>query len=149
MITGVEMDWVVPDAPAALALYEKIFDGLTRLEVSAYPRGLNEAVFTLYGTRLHLLDANPEYGLTGPQGASSMWLNIAVPDIQGTYGRALAAGCAEVQPVTNMPDLGVQNAVFADPYGYTWMLHQIDREISYEERCKILEAQIEGLKNVE
>jgi D-galactarolactone isomerase len=51
---GVEIDMVVTDCLKALDLYEKIFD-IKRVEVTAFPRGENEAIFTLYGVRFHML----------------------------------------------------------------------------------------------
>lgn len=59
---GVEIDFVVSDSIKALETYEKIFD-IQRVEVSNYERGLNEVIFTMYGTRFHMLDENPEYQL--------------------------------------------------------------------------------------
>ena len=49
------------------------------------------------------------------------------------------AGCSEIQPVTEMADYGLSNAMFMDPFGYIWMLHQIHREVSFEERVKLWE----------
>ena len=69
MNIGVEVNFVVQDSIKALALYESIFE-VRRVEVTEYPRGNNEAVFTIYGTRFHMLDENPQfmlqilYGLT-------------------------------------------------------------------------------------
>ncbi len=145
-MTGVEFDFVVHDSLEALALYERIFDDVQRLEVSAYERGLNEAVFTMYGTRFHMLDENPEYQLIAPQPGQPlpMWVNVLVPDIAATYQNAMSAGCVEIQPVTEMEAFGASNAMFADPFGYVWLLHQIHREVSFEERCKIMEAAREG-----
>jgi uncharacterized glyoxalase superfamily protein PhnB len=68
-----------------------------------------------------------------------MWLNIVVPDIQATYQKAMAAGCTEIQPVTEIEAFGVSNAMFTDPFDYVWMLHQIHREVSFAERCRIME----------
>lgn len=80
MITGVEIDMVVSDSVAALACYQNIFDTET-IEVTSYPVGLNEAVFTIFGTRFHLLDENPEYQLFAPKEGNtrSMWVNLSVP----------------------------------------------------------------------
>ena len=44
-MVGVELDLVVKDSIKALELYEKIFD-IEVVEVSNFPRGENEAVFT-------------------------------------------------------------------------------------------------------
>lgn len=49
------------------------------------------------------------------------------------------SGCREIQPVTEIPDFGVSNAIFADPFGYQWMLHQIHREVTFEEHIRLWE----------
>ena len=48
-------------------------------------------------------------------------------------------GCTVVQELTEMPDYGISNATFNDPFGYHWMLHQIHKEVSFEERTPIWE----------
>jgi len=60
-------------------------------------------------------------------------VNVLVPDIKDTYSKAIASGCKEIQSVTSLPDFGVSNVVFSDPFGYVWMLHQMHREVSFEE----------------
>ena len=141
-MTGVEMNFVVPDSRKALELYERIFD-VRRVEATNFEAGTNEAVFTMYGARFHMLDENPAYHLIAPKEGDPkpMWVNITVPDIQEIYGKALAAGCREILPITRMEPLGLSNAIFADPFGYIWMLHQVHREISFEERCRIIRGQ--------
>ena len=139
-MNSVEIDFVVTDSLAALALYEKIFE-VQRVEVTSFPKGQNEAVFTVYGVRFHMLDENPEFQLVAPKPGmpQSMWLNVLVPDIKQVHQKALDAGCTEVQPVTEMADFGVSNALFLDPFGYVWMLHQIHRVVSFEDRVKMWE----------
>lgn len=137
-MVGVEIDMVVTDSLKALELYEIIFD-LERVEVTDFPKGENEVVFTLYGVRFHMLDENPKFELKAPSqdGPKSIWFNILVPDIKVTFARAIGAGCTVVQPVTEMPDYGVSNAMFIDAYGYLWMLHQMHKEVSFEERTRL------------
>lgn len=139
-MVGVEIDMVVKDSLSALALYEAVF-GAERVEATSYAVGMNEAVFTLYGSRFHLLDENPEYGLVAPKEVEGkpMWLNVLVEDIQSTYDRAKENGFAEIQPLTNIPEMGITNAVLVDPYGYVWMLHQIHEIVSFEDRLEYLE----------
>lgn len=136
---GVEIDFVVTNSIKALSLYEQIFD-VERVEVTDLPKGQNEAVFTIYGTRFHLLDENPAFYLIAPKADApqSIWFNVMVPDIKATHLNALAAGCVEVQPITELADFGVSNAIFSDPFGYTWMLHQLHRVVSFEDRVKML-----------
>lgn len=69
----------------------------------------------------------------------SFWLNVMFPNIHETYQKAAQAGCAEIQPVTQLPKMGVSNAMFADASGYSWMLRQIHREASFKERFQIME----------
>lgn len=138
-MTGFELDFIVPDSMAALALYETIFP-IERLEVTDFPPGQNEAVFRLYGMRVHMLDENAAYGMVAPKPGDPkpIWFNIVVDDIVAIYARALANGCAEVMPVTAMEDMGVRMAQFSDPYGYLWMLHQVDRVVPFEERIQVM-----------
>lgn len=139
MITGVEIDMVVTNSVKAPELYEKIFE-VERVEVSDFGDKGSEVVFTIYGTRFHLLNENPDFMLFAPQEGAPMpmWLNIAVPDISKTYKVAIENGCKEIFPVQDIPDFGVKNAMFSDVYGYNWMLHRIDKVVSHEERMKIL-----------
>ena len=119
MIVGVEFDFVVKDSLKALELYEGIFE-IERVEVSNFPRGQNEAVFTLYGVRFHMLDENPEFQLIAPtpESPKTSWMNIAVPDIKKTYEKAMELGCTEVQPVT---ELGRLRGVECHIYGSIWL----------------------------
>lgn len=137
-MVGVEIDMVVTDSIKALELYEKIFD-LERLEVTSFSKGENEVVFTLYGMRFHVLDENPEFELLAPKPGDPkpIWFNIMVPNIEETYTKAMEAGCSAVQSVTEMPDFEVSNAIFSDEFGYIWMLHQVHREVSLEERERL------------
>ena len=137
-MTGVEIDMIVSDSSEALKLYECIFE-VERIEVSDFPKGLNEVIFSIFGTRFHLLDENPGYGMFAPKAGEmkSVWFNIVVPDIATTYKKAMDAACNEIQAVTELPDYGVSSAMFSDPFGYVWMLHQVHRVVSFEERTEI------------
>jgi len=139
-VVGVEIDMVVKDSLKALELYEKVFD-IERIEVTDFPKGQNEVIFSLYGTHFHMLDENPKYNLNAPalDGPKSIWFNIMVSDIQKTFSKAINESCTEVQPITEVPDFGVSNAIFSDPFGYVWMLHQVHKKVSFEERTRLWE----------
>jgi len=139
-ITGVEIDLVVEDSIKALELYETVFGTTERIEATDLDKGLNEAIFSLYGTRIHLLDENPEYMMVAPKEGDPkpFWINVAVEDIHAVFERALASGCTEVTPLTDMPQMGITNGMFSDPFGYIWLLHQIHREVGLDERLDAL-----------
>lgn len=125
-MTGTEIDFVVPDSILALDLYRKIFD-VAVIEATDIKKGQNEAVFSIYGTRFHMLDENHEFHLFSPQPGApvSVWFNIFVADINPVHDKAVSLGCAEIQSPAEMPEMGVSNSMFTDPFGYIWMLHQI------------------------
>lgn len=52
-----------------------------------------------------------------------MWLDILVPDISATFGKAVENGFIPIQPITEIPDMGVKNAILSDPFDHVWMLH--------------------------
>ena len=101
--TGVEFDFVVKDSLQALALYESIFE-VERLEVTDLPVGQNEAVFTIYGTRFHLLDENPQFGLEAPAPGAPMsfWFNVMVPSIAHTFQKAINEAARRCSPSQNL-----------------------------------------------
>lgn len=144
MITGVEIDLVVKDSLAALKQYQAIFD-LEVIEQTNFPVGLNEVVFTIYGTRFHLLDENPEYQLLAPtpDNPQSIWFNVVVPNINDTFLKAIDAGATPIQEVTEMKEMGISNAIFLDSFNYTWMLHQIHQEVSFEEREEMFKEEFD------
>ncbi|MGG5357722.1 MULTISPECIES: VOC family protein [unclassified Enterococcus] len=141
---AIEMNMVVKDSLEALALYEKIFD-VKRIEVNDFVKGQNEVVFSIYEMRIHMLDENPEFQMYAPDKEKSLpiWFNVIVPDIAETYQKAIDAGCTSIQPVTEMPEMGIAMAMVLDPFGYAWMIHQIKKEISREERLEILEKEFD------
>ncbi len=140
---GVEIDMVVTDSLQALALYERIFE-VERIEVTGYPKGQNEAIFSIYDVRFHMLDENAEFQLIAPKpdDPKPVWFNIVVPDINKVHENAMLAGCTQVQAVTEMREFGISNSMFTDPFGYLWMLHQVHREVSFEERCRIMKEKL-------
>lgn len=142
MITGLEIDLVVSDSLAAIKQYQEIFD-IEIIEQTNYDRGLNEVIFTLYGVRLHLMDENPDYQLFAPkkEDPKSIWFNVVVPDIKQTFNKALESGATAVQEIVQMPEMGLSNAMVMDNFNYIWMLHQIDRVISPEEKEAFFEKE--------
>lgn len=143
-MVGVEIDFVTSDSLEAFALYEKIFE-VEPVDVTNFPKGQNEVVFTLHGSRFHMLDENPDFNLVAPKpdDPKPLWFNVMIEDISKTYNKAISFGCKEIQPVTEIPDFGVSNAIFSDPFGYIWMLHQIHKEVSFEERKRLWEEREE------
>ncbi|UUX33920.1 VOC family protein [Fundicoccus culcitae] len=143
-MNAVEFDFVVKDSLKAIELYQAIFE-VNVLEKTNLNVGSNEVVFEIFGSRFHMLDENPDYQLFAPkEGQSqSFWFNVIVSNIDETYRKALDNGVKEIQAVTRLEEMGVSNAMFLDPFGYVWMLHEIHREVSFEDRVEILSDEFE------
>jgi uncharacterized glyoxalase superfamily protein PhnB len=129
-MTSVEIDFVVPDVLAAFDAYSKVF-GAEALEKSSLEKGLNEVVFTVFGTRFHMLDENPDAFLVAPKEGQGgfMWFNLVVDDIKDVFEKASAAGFSTILEIQEVQMLslpaGSKTAMQKDPWGYIWQLHQI------------------------
>ena len=131
-----------------MKVYEEIFD-IKRVEVSDLPKSENEVIFSLYGVHFHMLDENPDFQLIAPtpDDPKTIWFNVTVPDIEATFTKAAELNCTPIQPITHLPSYGVSNALFLDPFGYIWMLHQVHRDVSHEERIRLWEKSKKEEKN--
>ncbi len=123
---NVEIDFVVKDCKKAIDLYTKIFD-VEIIQVTELERGLNEAIFEIYGVRFHMLDENPDYMLIAPKENEGrpVWFNITVEDIKKTFENAISLGCNVISPITEIPTHNAFNAMFSDEFGYIWLLHEM------------------------
>ncbi len=125
-MTGVEIDFVVKNCKEALELYKNIFD-VEVITVTDLENGLNEAIFSIYGVKFHMLDENPTYMLIAPKENEGrpVWFNITVESIEKTFNKAIECGCNVIQPITDIPTHNAQNAMFSDKFGYIWLLHEM------------------------
>ena len=123
-MNNVEFDFVVSDALAAFETYQKVFNAET-IQKTSLERGSNEVIFTIFGTRFHILDENPDYYLIAPKEdhINTSWFNLTVENIQEVFDKAEAAGFTTIQPITEIKELGLKNSIQKDPWGYIWMLH--------------------------
>ncbi len=139
-MSQVEIDFIVKDVLQALQFYEQVFE-VERVEVGDFVVGENSVIMKIYGTAFHLLDENPNFQLIAPTPETyiPIWFNVTVPHIETVFNKALAAGATAIQPITEMPDMGLKNAMFKDPFGYMWLLHEVLEVVSYEDRARILE----------
>ena len=142
-MTGVEIDLVVEDSLSALAFYDRVF-GVETVEVTSYDKGANEAVFNLYGSRFHLLDENPEYQLIAPKPGDNRtsWINVLVEDIKSTMQKAMTENITLIQDIVEMPEMGGANAMFVDPFGHLWLIHEMKEIVSFEDRTAYLEEKM-------
>ena len=136
-MVGVEIDMVVSDSLKALELYEKVFE-IERIEVTDFPKGENEVVFSLYGVRFHMLDENPKFGLKAPNlgDPQTIWFNILVSNIKEVFSKAINEGCTVVQELLKclitecqMLNLTIHSAIIGYYIKYIkkWVLKNVQK----------------------
>ena len=94
---AVGIDFVVPDSLEALALYERVRCGARGSHTLC--EGSNEVIFSLYGTRFHMLDAKQTGSWRqGPNGVVQRWSRISQ-----VHKAALEPGSARYRNHRNLP----------------------------------------------
>lgn len=129
------LNLVVADALKALQFYERVLDA-TRGDIYAFFNHSqeNEVNLIVGNVALRLIDANSIYDCFSPKmgQADSFWLQLMVEDVDLILARAERHGATEIQTASEF--MGVRHAQFTDPFGYTWTIHQVLKEISFQER---------------
>jgi PhnB protein len=133
--TGLTLSLVVSDALAAMNFYKTVF-GAAEGEVYSFHDRLNsnEAHVVVGGVALRLIDGNPDYSCFPPKKGDmdSIWLQIIVDNVDDTLNLARENGAEVLAEPSDF--MGTRYAEIIDPFGYTWTINQILREVSYEER---------------
>ncbi|MBE7720254.1 VOC family protein [Lacrimispora indolis] len=142
------LNMVVVNAMEAMEFYEKVFDA-KRGDVFHFPdkKGVNEANVIVGDVELRLIDENASYSCYPPKKGEidSIWLQLIVDDTEAVLKRAVENGAVVGQEVSEF--MGTKYAEITDPFGYTWTINQIVREISYEERYQFYVEQQENAEN--
>lgn len=137
------LNLVVANAMEAMEFYERVFDA-RRGEVFHFPdkKGVNEANIIVGDVELRLIDENESYNCYPPKKGEvdSIWLQMIVDDTEAVLKRAIENGAVVGQEVSEF--MGTKYAEITDPFGYTWTINQIIREVSYEERYQFYVEQI-------
>lgn len=131
------LNMVVSDAIEACKLYEKVFEGKS-FDIFEFPNrpNSNEVSVVIGDFTIRLIDENPEFECFSPTRNEScpIWFEVNVEDLDRTYKRVLENGMTTVQEINN--HMEKRFAEVKDVYGYTWVITQVLREISYEERME-------------
>lgn len=142
------LNLVVSNALKALTFYEKVLEA-KRGEVFEFPnrREENEVNVLIGNVALRLIDENPDHECFAPKAGetASIWLQLMVDDVDATLAKARHHGATEIQPPSEF--MGMYHAQFTDPFGYTWTINQLLKEISFQDRyeayMKLQEERIE------
>lgn len=112
----------VRDAAKAVAFYAKAFGALELLRIATPDGRIVHSELSVCGSTVMLGD--PEGGLYDEPrqlGACTAGLHLMVNDNAAVLARAVAAGCEQTQPPTEM-FYGANSASLRDPFGHVWVL---------------------------
>lgn len=140
------LNMVVYNAIEVCKIYEYVFSGEV-LDIYEFPDrpSSNEANIIVGNMHLRLIDENKEFECFSPNkdSLSSIWFQVEVLDVESTLNKAVERNMVIVNPLQE--HLGQKFAEVSDGFGYTWVISQTIREVSYEERMEFYNNYHSGL----
>lgn len=112
----------VDDARAAIAFYQKAFGATEHMRLPMGDR-IGHADLLIGDSHVMLSDEFPDLDKLGPKtlGGTTASLMIHVPDVDGAFEKAVAAGAEIVFPVKDQ-FYGERSGCLKDPFGHVWTL---------------------------
>ena len=113
----------VHDAAAAIDWYHYVFDAVELVRYVGDDGRIGHGELGVGDAMLMIADEYPEVGVVSARtiGATSVTLNLQVPDVDAVWERALVNGADAERPPETQP-YGHRSCVFADPFGHRWMV---------------------------
>jgi len=112
----------IHDAAKAIAFYAEAFGAQELFRITAPDGRIVHSELSICGATVMLGDPEgPLYDEPQRLGACTASLHLILDDNETALARAVAAGCEQVQPPTDM-FYGANSASLRDPYGHVWVL---------------------------
>ena len=141
---------VITGASRAIDWYVDAFGAVEQLRVVGDDGRVGHAELTIGDVRLMLSDEYPEYDVKSPDtlGGTSTALHLTVPDVDGAFARALAAGARSLTDPGDQVH-GHRQGTLVDPFGHRWMLSQVIEDLdvaTYAERSQGTGFEVVGMQ---
>lgn len=135
------------DAKAALAFYEKAFGGVGAACLFAPDGSVMHGEIKIGNSTVMVSQENLQWEMKSPKtlGGSPASIHLYVDDCDAAFETAIAAGCTEVSPVTDM-FWGDRYGKVEDPFGFQWGIATHVEEVSMEEMQKRSDAWLAQMK---
>lgn len=134
----------VQDAARAVAFYTEAFGARELFRIAASNGRIVHSELSICGATVMLGDPDGSlYGEPRQLGACTASLHLIVDDNEAVLARAVAAGCKEVQPPTDM-FYGANSASVRDPFGHVWVLLTWNEDLPPAEMERRGEAALGG-----
>jgi PhnB protein len=125
---------VCKGALQAIEFYKQAFGAEEVFRLAAPDGSLIHASLRVGNSMLMLSDECPPMGAFGPKkfGGSPVTIHLSVPDVDGSFARAVAAGAKAQMPITEM-FWGARYGVLQDPFGHSWSVATQVKNLSHDE----------------
>lgn len=112
----------IQDAARAIAFYAQAFGAQEMFRITAADGRIIHSELSVCGATVMLGDPDGWlYKEPVQLGACTASLHVMVDDNEAVLARAVAAGCEQIQPPTDM-FYGANSASLCDPFGHVWVL---------------------------
>jgi PhnB protein len=133
---------VVRNAAAAIDFYKRALGAEERVRMNG-PDGqsIMHAELKIGDSIIFLSEESSYSECKSPQtiGGSTTVLNLYVPDVDATFGKAVEAGGKAAMPVSDQ-FWGDRYGTFVDPFGYTWGVGTHQEDLTKQEVAQRAEA---------
>ena len=109
-----------------ISFYKRAFDAIELRVLRNDDNSIHVAELWIDGALLHLHEDKPLAGSFNPLaiGATTTFIGLMVDDPHAVFKKAVAAGAAVLQPVTDYA-YGYQQGELKDPFGHQWIIEKI------------------------
>ena len=131
---------IVDGAADAIEFYNQVLGTKERLRMGGGGK-VGHAELELGDSVIMLADESPESPSQSPRelGGSPVTISLYLPDVDGVWEKAMAAGAKELRPPTDQ-FYGDRTAQFEDPWGHRWNIGTHVEDVSPEEMEKRAKA---------
>jgi PhnB protein len=132
---------IVKDGARALEFYRKAFGATERMRLAGPGGRVGHAEIQIGDSAIMLADEFPDMGAVSPQtvGGSPVRICLYVPDVDGLFARAVAAGGTVTRPVQNQ-FYGDRSGMLTDPFGHIWNIATHVEDVPPDEMRRRAEA---------
>ena len=125
---------IVNGAAKAIDFYKRAFGAVELMRMPGPDGKIGHAEIKIGDSALMLADEHPEMGYRGPQslGGTAVSMMVYVERVDDVFGRALAGGAKELQPVKDQ-FYGDRSGTLQDPFGHKWTVATHVEDVPPEE----------------
>ena len=128
---------IIDGAGAAIDFYGTVLGATVRLRMDGPGDKVGHAELEIGTSLIMLADEYPDIGYVGPKkvGGTPVGIMVFVEDVDAVFGRALANGAKELEPVSDK-FYGDRSGSFEDPWGHHWHIATHIEDMTEEEMMR-------------